>query len=355
MSGDERVDHRVHHGARARLVADSPAEVEDEGQAALLREPGGVLHRVPHAPARRDAAARVVRDLQPEQLGPRRDALEAGHVEQVVPSGDPGDVCPVRVIVEHDRERRDAVHLAKIRRQGDRFRAQRDGLSALAVVVQRHLVFERAIEVRVEKRHPPVRGLHDDHGEDVRVVPVAVQIGVGHLPEGTLTQAADVPGRRAREPPDATGAGQRPAPDHDRAVTGGGHRSELDRALPGEVPHVEQLGRSRTGRDQPVYAGVDAGVEDADQDAATVIRRMLAPKLFDARAAERHQSDEQRARRRENRHAAGHTAVVGRCGGRRGSRGRRGGWRGGRAGDRGRTAARPRSGGAARGREGDEQ
>src|SRR5438046_7077669 len=67
MGDEKRVDDRVDDGTLAGLVADSPAQVQHEGQVALLRVAGGVLHSVLDTAGHRDAATRVVRDLQPEQ------------------------------------------------------------------------------------------------------------------------------------------------------------------------------------------------------------------------------------------------------------------------------------------------
>src|SRR5437773_4756277 len=64
MGDEERIDDRVDDGTLAGLVADSPAQVQHEGQVALLRVAGGVLHRVLDTAGHRDAATRVVRDLQ---------------------------------------------------------------------------------------------------------------------------------------------------------------------------------------------------------------------------------------------------------------------------------------------------
>src|SRR5207245_1336193 len=76
--------------------------------------PGGVLHRVLDTTGHRDAAARVVRDFQPEQLRARCDAVEARDVEQGVPRGDPRDMRAVRVVVEHESERGDAARFAEV-------------------------------------------------------------------------------------------------------------------------------------------------------------------------------------------------------------------------------------------------
>src|SRR5206468_836586 len=102
----------------------------------------------------------------------------------------------------------------------DRLRADGDRLTALAVVVQRHLVLERAVQVRVNERDPAVRRLHDDHGKSIAVAPVTVQIAARHFPEGTLRQLAGIPRGRGREPADATGAGK--AEQGAARVVGGG-------------------------------------------------------------------------------------------------------------------------------------
>src|SRR5207249_9676235 len=163
-------------GTLAGLVPDAPAQVQHERQVTLLGEAGGVLHRMLNAAGHRDTAPRVVRDLQPEQLRARGDAVEAGDVEQVVPRGDARDVRAVRVVVEQEGERRHTAHYTKVGGQRDRLRADGDRLTALAVVVQRHLVLERAVQVRVNERDPAVRRLHDDNGKSIAVAPVTVQI-----------------------------------------------------------------------------------------------------------------------------------------------------------------------------------
>ena len=114
MGDEKRIDDRVDDGTLAGLVADSPTQVQHEGQVALLRVAGGVLHRVLDTAGHRDAAARVVRDLQPEQLRARCDAVEARDVEQGVPRGDPRDMRAVRVVVEHESERGDAARFAEV-------------------------------------------------------------------------------------------------------------------------------------------------------------------------------------------------------------------------------------------------
>src|SRR5437867_12115850 len=100
MGDEKRIDDRVYDGTLAGLVADSPAQVQHEGQVALLRVAGGVLHRVLDTAGHRDAATRVVRDLQPEQLRARCHAVEARDVEQRVPRSYPRDVHAVRLVVE---------------------------------------------------------------------------------------------------------------------------------------------------------------------------------------------------------------------------------------------------------------
>src|SRR5205823_2628762 len=128
-------------------------------------------------------------------------------------------------------------------------------------------------------------------------------------------------------------------------------------ALTGEVPQVEKLGRPGAGGDQSVHARVDAAVEDPDQDAAPVVGRVFATELIHARAVQRHQARQQRARRREDWGAApcsppsspsrpAAVGLSGGCGRRRGGGGSRGRSRGGAAagGERGEGAEGGRDG-----------
>src|SRR5256885_10361899 len=55
-----------------------------------------------------------------------------------------------------------------------------------SVIVERHFVFERAVEVRVEKCHPAVGGFDDHDGEFVAIAAVAVQVRRGRAAEGQL-------------------------------------------------------------------------------------------------------------------------------------------------------------------------
>src|SRR5439155_1650241 len=184
----------------------------------------------------------------------------ADDVEQVVPRGDARDVRAVRVVVEHEGERRHTAHFTKVGGQRDRLRADGDRLAALAVVVQGHLVLERAVQVRVDERDPAVRRLHDDHGKDIAVAPVTVEIAARHFPEGTLRQLAGIPRGRGREPPDATGAGERPAGDRDGAVP---RRGDGARGRDGGGGGRRARGRGRGG----AAAAGDEG-DEQQRDAA---------------------------------------------------------------------------------------
>src|SRR6266571_279231 len=76
-------------------------------------------------------------------------------------------------------------------------------------------------------------------------------------------------------PPDPPGAGERTAGHHHRAVPGGSDGREPHHTLPGEIPHVEQLGRAGAGDDQAVHPRVHSRVENADHNAAPVVRGVL--------------------------------------------------------------------------------
>ena len=174
MRDEEGIDDRVDYGALVRRVADSEAQVEHERQIAPLGEASGVFHGALDAAGHRDPAAGAVRDLQAEQVGARRDAVEAGDLEETVSRRDPRHVRAVRAVVEHEVERRCAVRFLEIRGQRDRLRSESDRLAPFPVIVQRRLVFEGAVQVRIHERHPPIGRLHHDHGEPVGVVTVAV-------------------------------------------------------------------------------------------------------------------------------------------------------------------------------------
>ncbi len=259
----------------------------------------------------------------------------------------------VGVVVEHEGQRRHAAHFAEVGGEGDRLRAERDRLTALAVVVQRHLVLERAVQIRVDERDPAVGRLHHEHRKGVAVGPVPVQVGGGQLPERPFRQNAGIPRGRGRKPADPTGPGKHSAGDRDGAVARCGDGRQSDHTLPGEIPDIERLGGASAGDDETVHAWVYAGVEDGDQDAAPVIGGVSGAEVVDARAVERHQADEQRACRWQD----GETGRD--AGGRRRRCGRRrwtgGGHSGGRRGGRRRSRGGRVGGAAAAGGEGDEQ
>ena len=100
-------------------------------------------------------------------------------------------------------------------------------------------------------------------------------------------------------------------PDGDGAVGGGRDGSERHPALAGEVAQLDDLGRPGAGGDQAVHARVDPGVEDRDQDSASVVRGVQQAELIDARVPERHEPGHERDRRCRKRPPAGqvHAAV----------------------------------------------
>ena len=162
------------------------------------------------------------------------------------------------------------------------------------IVVQRHLVFKRAVQVRVEERHPAVACLDHDDGKRVGVDSVAVQVAGGRLAEGQFPQHPGVPRRGGGQAPDAVGA-RKGMPAHgDRAVGGRAHGGERDATLAREVAQLDDLGRPGAGGDQAVHPRVDARVEDCDQHATPVVRRMLEAELVDARVFERHEPGHER-------------------------------------------------------------
>ena len=157
MADEKGVDDRIDDRASLMLVADAETHVQHQGQAALRRVARGIVDGAHHATVDRDAAARIVRDLQADDLRARGHPVESRHIEQVVTGRDAGHVGAVARGVEEQVEDGRAVRrLAEVRDDRERLLAECDGLVALAEVVQRHFVLERAVEVRVEECDPPV-------------------------------------------------------------------------------------------------------------------------------------------------------------------------------------------------------
>ena len=318
MSHEERVHDGVDDRVSLALVPHAEAQVQYQRHVALLGVAGRVRHGALHAAGDRDAATRGIRDLQAEQLGARRHAVEPRHVEQTVSRGDARHVGAVPAVVEEQVEQRRAVGFAEVGGEGDRLGPEGDRLTPVTVVVQRHLVFERAVQVRVEERHPAVARLDDNDRKRVGVGTIAVQVAGGRLAERQLPQHSGVPRRGGGEATDAVCARQRVPAHGDGAVGRGGDGGERDATLPREVAQLDDLGRPGAGGDQAVHARVDAGVEDRDQDAAPVVRRMLNAELIDSRAFQRHEPGHERDRRGQRGLACGHRGGVGRrrrCGG----------------------------------------
>ena len=299
------------------LVPHAEAQIEHQRHVALLGIAGRVRHGALHAARDRDAPSCGVRDLQAEQLRARRHAVESGQVEQAVPRGDAGHVRAVPAVVEEQVEQRGAGGLAEVGGEGDRLGPEGDRLMPVTVVVQRHLVFERAVQVRVEERHPAIARLDHDDGKRVGIDSVAVQVAGGRPAQGQLPQHAGVPRGGGGQAPDAVCPPQGvPAHGH-RAVGGGGDGRERDATLAREVAQLDDLGRSGAGGDEAVHPGIDAGVEDRDQDATPVVRGMLGAELVDARVLQRHEPGHQRDGGRQRGLARRHRGGVGRgrCGG----------------------------------------
>src|SRR5207245_5037430 len=108
---EKRVHDGVDHRPAPALVPDAEAQIEHQGQPALLREAGRVYHRALHAAVHGDAAACAVGDLETDELRAGGDAVEAGHVEQIVARGDPGHGGAVAAVGEHRVDRGNAGRL----------------------------------------------------------------------------------------------------------------------------------------------------------------------------------------------------------------------------------------------------
>jgi hypothetical protein len=165
--------------------------------------------------------------------------------------------------------------------------------------VERLLVLERAVQVRIEEHDPSVGGLHHHDGKRIGVGAIAVHIRRRQRSEWQLAEQPSVPARADCEPSDPRGAAQRARPDRERAVRTGAHGSQRDAALAREITQVEHLGRPRGRHDQAGHARVDARVEDADEHAAAIVGLMRGTERVDAGARERHEAGEQREGRRQ--------------------------------------------------------
>ena len=295
------------------LVADTKAEVEHERHVALRREAGGVVDRPRHARVHADAAARVVGDLEPDQLRAGCDAVKAAHVEEVVSGGDAGDVGAVARRIEEQIERRRAILLVEVGDQRQRFRPQRDRLATLAIVVQGHLILERAVEIRIEERHPAIRRFDDDHREGIGVAAIAVDVARGGPAEGQLAERAAVPGRGRGQPSDT---GRAPL----LALHGSGECAQGDTALARKVAQLDHLGRAGARGDQPRDARIEPAVENRDQGAAAVIGGMSGAEDIGAGALQGHEAQHVGDRRLDCR--LGRAAPVCRLGPWLGRRGR---------------------------------
>ena len=146
--------------------------------------------------------------------------------------------------------------LGQVRREREGLGAQGDRLAPLAVVVQRRLVIERAVQVGVEERDPAVGRLDDDDREDVGVRAVAVQVGGGAPAQWQLAQLACVPRSGAGDPRDPTRAGEHVSSHGHGPIGRRPHRRERHHTFAGEVPQVQDLGRACAGQGEPRHPGV---------------------------------------------------------------------------------------------------
>src|SRR6185437_855794 len=167
-----------------------------------------------------------------------------------------------------------------------RLAAQGDSLTALTVVVEGHLIFERSIEIGVQEPPPPVGRLDHDDGKDIGVVPIAVQVPAGSGTEVDLPEKAPVPGAQHRHPADPARSAERMAPKGD-VVTVRRERRECDLSFSGEIPLLDDLRRAGAGRDEPGNTGIYTGVENADDDPASIVGRVRRGKAIHAGAPER--------------------------------------------------------------------
>src|SRR6266571_2751617 len=127
-------------------------------------------------------------------------------------------------------------------------------------------------------------------GKASLLVPSPFRSAPGTLPSG----------RSARTPAYQVVAVVSTAGHRHGAVPGGSDGREPHHTLPGEIPHVEQLGRAGAGDDQAVHPRVHSRVENADHNAAPVVRGVLGAEVVYPGALQGHEADEQRTRRRQN-------------------------------------------------------
>ena len=243
MGEQEGVDQRIDRRPPRPLVADIEAEVQHQREAALGGEPDGVVHRASHAPGHGHRPARVVGDLEAQQLGAGRHAVEAGDAEHPVTRGDAGDVGAVTVGVEEQIEVGHPGRIGEVGGEGQRLPAERDRLASLPIVVQRLLVLERAVQVRIEEHHPPVARFHDDDGEGIGIRAVAVHVGRRQWTQRQLAKHCRHTSscrRRAVRParPRAACARQWPGSHPCRASPAGARRGPLRRSRAGRAPSV---------------------------------------------------------------------------------------------------------------------
>ena len=254
-----------------------------------------------------DTAARVVGDLETHDLRARRDAGEPADVVEVVTGCNPRHVRAMPRRIEEQIEHRRAVRFAEVRDDREWLGAEGDGFASLPVIVERHLVFERTVEVRVEECHPAVRRLHDHDREFIGVATVAIHVRSRSMTQWQLAEYAAIPGGRGCQ-----------ACDTCRATHGTfgwrGEWSKRDAALGGEVAELDDFRRAGAGCDESRHVGIDAAVENRDEDAPTIIAGMRRAKDIDTGTLERHEAQHVRHRRLDR--GLGRVTAIGRCGNR---------------------------------------
>ena len=215
----------------------------------------------------------AVRDLEPEELRAGRHAVEPGHAIEVVPRRDAGDVGAVAPGVEEQVEPGPGTVRGEVGREADARPAAlgrpAEGLAAHQVIVDRPLARERPIAVGVRQQHPAVGGADHDDRQRVADRAVAVEVGGRRATERQLGDRASVVRPGGVERRDPAEAAEATAADLDR-VARRRHAGERDRALAGEVAQVDELRIAGGSGLQARNARIDAGIEDADQDATAV-------------------------------------------------------------------------------------
>src|SRR5205085_9166155 len=116
----------------------------------------------------------------------------------------------------------------------------------------------------VDARLPAAAVARDLEAKRVAIGPVAVEVGLRKVAERKLAQHTG---------PRATGAA-----------------AERHVALARHVADVENLVLARAGGLESLDAGIHAAVQDRDEHAAAVVRRVLEPPAGDAGAGVRHQA-----------------------------------------------------------------